>query len=117
MARGKGCTVRLIGKTFFVKFRHPVTKRFVHKSFKTDQAGLAERYKQKLDAVLTTPERWTDLPDDLPKILREIWGQQLTGVKIPGVGEIKYPQFNPWPKVIKIEDFDYPAIAASDEKS
>ena len=116
MERGKGCTVRLIGKTFFVKFRHPVTKRFVHKSFKTDQAGLAERYKQKLDAVLTTPERWTDLPNDFPKILREIWGQQLTGVKIQGVGDIKYPRFNPWPQVIKAEDFDFPAIAASEDK-
>ena len=116
MARGNGSTVRLHGKTFYVLFRHPALKRVIHKSLKTADANLAERYKQKLDAVLNAPERWNDLPDDFPQILRDIWGQKLTTVKIQGVGDIKYPQFNPWPKVIKPEDFDYPAIADSKDK-
>ena len=116
MARGSGSTVRLQGKTFYILFRHPALRRVIHKSLKTADANLAERYKQKLDAVLNAPERWNALPDDFPQILRDIWGQKLTTVKIQGVGDIQYPHFNPWPQSIKPEDFDYPAIADSKDK-
>ena len=114
MTRGKGCTIRLKGSTFYLLFRHPLLKRVIHKSLKTDKAGVAARYKRALDNVLLKREHWTKLPDDFPQILREIWGEHATAITVHGVGEIKFPKFNPWPTVIKPEDLNLPPDASQE---
>jgi len=70
---GKCCTIRLQGGAFVVTFRHPLLKKVVRKSLKTDQKGVADKYKNSLDELIATPADWANPPSRYLALVRQIW--------------------------------------------
>lgn len=86
--RGKGCTVRLKGKTFVVTFRDPRRSgRVVRASLKTSDSKVADSYKHDLDRVISDENLWNQPHETCAVRVREIWLGDTYDVEVDVGGE------------------------------